>query len=263
MKRLCVIALAACALQPGLAQAGLRRQNAGACDVVAPAPEDPALRWDYWWSGACSGGLATGPGFLLQYMKPGGFGDVYEVRLVQGRMQGALRVYGSRFLGAEWRVRPGRVVQSVAGPADGSPAEMDSVDVAEAGPGADADAPAPAAVDERVPRFALPAALQEALDRFAREVGHPQMPALPVAPQPLRCPAFIDAQGRPRAQGPGTDVMAFIRAHESTDAAREDALLRALQAQSPPAGAATVPGEAQRRLALATAVSGCLPTGAR
>lgn len=263
MKRLLVIALAACALQPGLAQAELRRQNAGACEVLAPEPEDPALRWDYWWSGACSGALATGPGFLLQYMMPGGFGDVYAATLVQGRMQGALRVYGSRFLGAEWRVRAARVAQASAGAGEGTAEGEGGGDVLEALPGTDGTPQDAPALDEVLPRFALPTDLQAALVRFAREVGHPQMPALPVAPQPLRCPAFVDAQGAPNAQGRGTDVLAFIRAHESPEAARQDALLQALQAPPQAAGVRAGPDEPRRRLALATAVSGCAATLAR
>lgn len=220
MKLPCALALA-CALLPAVAHADVRRQAAGHCEVVAPDPEDPALRWDYWWSGACDAGLGTGPGFLIQFMKGGGFGDVYAARLAGGRMQGEVRVYGPAFLGAEWNLRVGRV---------------------------EADEGVPEAwrtVDTGLSRFALPVPLQLALDRFATEVGHPQMPRLPVAAEATRCPAFVDDEGRPNSQGRGIDVAAFIRARGGPAQARREALLKALQADT------------VASLALATAVAGC------
>ena len=225
-----VLILAMCVLIPRPAGADTRRQGAGACEAYTPVLEDPGLKWDYWWSGRCVAGLASGPGFLLQYMRSGGFGDVYAVSMSEGRVQGEVYAYGPAFLGAEWSIRAGSATEGADWPEAWRP------------------------VDTQVPRFSLPTALQEALGRFAREVGHRQMPALPVVAGGERCRPVIEVETRPGGGRQKLHIEAFIRSHGGYEAARRDALLQAMAAHED-SGAS----EEQRRarLALATGVVGC------
>ena len=220
-------------LTPPLALAEVGRQAAGACEAYAPALEDPSLRWDYWWSGRCVGGLASGPGYLLQYMKGGGFGDVYAASMEEGRAQGEVHAYGPAFLGAEWSVRAGTAAEGDDWPETWRP------------------------LDEHVPRFSLPAALQEALNRFARDVGHRQMPALPVVSGGERCRPVVEVETRPGGPAHTLDVAAFIRSHPDYATARRDALLQAMAMHGEGGASEEQRLLARARLALATAVVGC------
>src|SRR5947209_2559134 len=105
MRFVLLAALVACLLLPGPGSAGTRRQSAGECDVYALDLETPDLSWNYRWTGQCAAGLASGPGFLFEYMKDGGMGDIYAVTMSQGRIQGRVLVYGPAFLGTEWRIQ--------------------------------------------------------------------------------------------------------------------------------------------------------------
>lgn len=225
--------LAACALIPRLGVAETGRQRAGTCDVYAPVLEDPGLKWDYWWSGACAGGLASGPGFLLEYMRSGGFGDVYAVRMGDGRVQGDVYAYGPAFLGTEWSIRSGTVKENADWPE------------------------AWRSMDTQVSRFSLPVALQEALNRFANDVGHRQMPGLPLIAGGERCHRSIEVETRPGGPRQKLDIEAFIQSHAGYEAARREALLEAIAAQEDSAASEDKRFLARGRLALATAVVGC------
>lgn len=204
---LIVAALCACIA----AHAQPARRPAGRCDVYAPEPEDPALTWDYWWSGECVAGLASGDGYLFEFMKRGGFGDVYAATMVAGRATGRVTIYGPAFLGTEWRVRTGDAEGSGEWPAARQP------------------------LDASVPRHMLPASLQLAIDRFSGDVGHPQMPAMPLDTKGLRCPA---------------DGAQLVREQGSFAAARKVALEALLTA-------AAQKQDVQAQLRAATAVAGC------
>jgi hypothetical protein len=227
------VALAACVLLSPPAAAQTARQRAGSCDVYTPVFEDPTLKWDYWWSGRCVGGLASGPGFLVEYMKSGGFGDVYEMSTRDGHVQGEVYAYGPAFLGSEWNIRAGTAKEGEEWPE------------------------AWRSVDANVSRFSLPAALQEVLNRFAREVGHRQMPSLPVASGGERCRPSIEVETRPGGPRQKLDVAGFIRSHAGYEAARREALLQAMAAQDRSEASEEQRLLARSRLALATAVVGC------
>ena len=184
---------------------------AGRCDVFAPDIETPGLAWNYWWSGECAGGFASGRGFLFEYMKDAGFGDIYAVRMERGKAVGTVVAYGSTFLGAEWFIRSGE---------------------------ADASGEWPDAwrgVDAYVPRHALPQALQEAIVRFAHEVGHAQIPAMPVIMGAARCLP----EGAQAVQSQG-----------GFDAARKSAFEDLLRAAANNA-------DVRPQLRIATAIAGC------
>ena len=208
MKRWLVVA-ALCACMGAYADPA--REPAGRCDVYAPEPEDPALTWDYWWSGDCAGGLASGAGYLFEFMKQGGFGDVYAAAMVRGHATGRVTAYGPAFLGTEWRIR--------SGDADGGgewPQAWQQL-------------------DESVPRHTLPVSLQQAIDRFASGVGHPQMPSMPLRADGPRCLA---------------EGAQLVRERGSFAAARKAALEALLTA-------AAQRQDLQAPLHAATAVAGC------
>jgi hypothetical protein len=212
----------------------LARQPAGDCDVEMPRIETPGLAWDYWWSGACSNGLANGPGFLFEYMKTGGMGDVYAADMSQGRMTGEVTAYGPAFLATEWRVQAGAVDE-----ADGEVREWREL-------------------DRDVPRHFLPAPLQDAIDRFARSVHHPQMPQLARSAMDAgpRCPATIHIE--PAVQGAPTqfDAAAYIVSRGSYEAARKEVLQTTLELSARGDSAAGA------WLRIASAVIGCKPPSA-
>src|SRR3954470_1865585 len=96
---------------------------ARACDVVMPQPETPGIAWSYWWSGPCDGGLASGRGFLFEFMQGAGFGDIYSGDMVRGRMKGRIVAYGPTFVATEWHVHAAEVA------ADGDwPATWERID---------------------------------------------------------------------------------------------------------------------------------------
>ena len=214
--------LLVCAL---CANAATARQPAGSCDVEMPRIETPGLAWDYWWSGECIDGLATGRGYLFEYMKAGGMGDVYAVDMRRGRMTGEVVAYGPAFLATEWRVQTGVVDE-----ADGEMREWHEI-------------------DRDVPRHFLPAALQDAIDRFARAVRHPQVPQLARSPMDsgARCPAYVLPER--------FDPAAFIESRASYEAARKEVLQAALALH------ARGDAAADAWLRMASAVIGCKPAG--
>lgn len=183
------VSLALCAAWP-----------AHACDVAMPQPETPGIAWDYWWSGACEGGLASGPGFLFEFMKGAGFGDIYAGAMERGRLKGRVVTYGPTFAATEWHVHEGEW----PGPWE--------------------------RVDDAMPRHMLPLALQETINRFAKEAGHAQLPALPVQAGAPRCP---------------DEGLQFVQSQPSFDDARKIAIVKAMEQPTPV------------NLRLASAVVGC------
>jgi hypothetical protein len=220
-------------LLPAVCAAASLKRDAGPCAIYAQEIETPGLAWDYWWSGRCVGGLASGPGFLFESMKGGGFGDVYAVDMAGGRMRGKVLAYGPTFLATEWRIQSGEVA-------------------------ADDDAPqAWSPVDAQVPRHVLPVALQEAVNRFAREAGHPQLPELPVESGMPRCPAAVVLDAGGGAAPETLDVAGFIRSHANYDAARKAALESALRLAAQDDGSGRHRRAFRAQLRLASAVAGC------
>jgi hypothetical protein len=207
---LVLAALCACVA----ANAEPTRRPAGGCDVYAPEPEDPTLTWDYWWSGDCAAGLATGDGYLFEFMKHGGFGDVYAAAMVRGRATGRITAYGPAFLGTEWRVRSGAADGSGEWPPGWQP------------------------LDASVPRHMLPASLQQAIDRFASDVGHPQMPSMPLHTDEPRC--LAEGARRVREQGFGAARKAVLEALLTAAAQKQD-LQAPLRAATAVAGCAEQP----------------------
>jgi hypothetical protein len=194
--------------------------------------ETPGLAWDYWWSGACAHGAAEGPGFLFEFMKAGGMGDVYAVQMHAGRMTGEVTAYGPAFMATEWRVRAGVVDES-----DGEIRDWREL-------------------DRDVPRQFLPARLQDAVERFSRAVGHPQVPPLPplaANDQPARCLPVLHIEPPVEGAPSRFDPRSFIAAHTSYATAREEVLLAAiaLAQRGDPAAPAW--------LRMASAVVGCKP----